>query len=257
MPADSETRSPVIATIAVGAFAGLLSGLFGVGGGIIVVPALILILKLDPRRASGTSLGAVLPISISSLLTYWGHDNVDWTMALWLAIGAVGGAVYGTKLIHVLPRKVLGYLFAVVLFVTAVRLYIPTNADGRAEIAWIGAVVLIVIGFATGVLAGLLGIGGGVVMVPAMIVAFSELPVVAKGTSAAVILPTSIIGTWRNSISKNIDHRVAVIVGLSGVPTAILGGFVADYMSKDVSNALFATLVLIVAARMVRDLRAE
>jgi len=254
---DAATRTPWVSTIAVGIMAGLLSGLFGVGGGILVVPALILVLKLDPRRASGTSLGAVLPISISSLLTYWSHDNVDWVMALWLAVGAVMGAVYGTKLIHVLPRRALGYLFATVLFATAVRLYIPTDADGRNEIMWVAAVALVIIGFVTGVLAGLLGIGGGVVMVPVMIVAFSELPVVAKGTSAAVILPTSIIGTWRNSVSKNIDHRVAVIVGLAGVPTAIIGGIVADYMSKDVSNALFATLVLIVAARMIRDLRAN
>jgi uncharacterized protein len=254
---EAGPRAPLAPTIAVGILAGLLSGLFGVGGGILVVPALILVLKLDPRRASGTSLGAVLPISISSLLTYWSHDNVDWTMAMWLAIGAVMGAVYGTKLIHVLPRKTLGYLFATVLFATAVRLYIPTDAEGRSEILWVAAVALILIGFVTGVLAGLLGIGGGVVMVPVMIVAFSELPVVAKGTSAAVILPTSIIGTWRNSVSNNIDHRVATIVGLAGVPTAIVGGTIADYMSKDVSNALFATLVLIVAARMIRDLRSS
>ena len=257
MTTEAGPRAPLAPTIAVGILAGLLSGLFGVGGGILVVPALILVLKLDPRRASGTSLGAVLPISISSLLTYWSHDNVDWIMAMWLAIGAVMGAVYGTKLIHVLPRKALGYLFATVLFVTAVRLYIPTDAEGRSEIMWVAAVALILIGFVTGVLAGLLGIGGGVVMVPVMIVAFSELPVVAKGTSAAVILPTSIIGTWRNSVSNNIDHRVAAIVGLAGVPTAILGGTIADYMSKDVSNALFATLVLIVAARMIRDLRSS
>ncbi|MEY4361284.1 MAG: hypothetical protein RL391_590 [Actinomycetota bacterium] len=257
MTTEAGPRAPLAPTIAVGILAGLLSGLFGVGGGILVVPALILVLKLDPRRASGTSLGAVLPISISSLLTYWSHDNVDWTMAMWLAIGAVMGAVYGTKLIHVLPRKTLGYLFATVLFATAVRLYIPTDAEGRSEILWVAAVALILIGFVTGVLAGLLGIGGGVVMVPVMIVAFSELPVVAKGTSAAVILPTSIIGTWRNSVSNNIDHRVATIVGLAGVPTAIVGGTIADYMSKDVSNALFATLVLIVAARMIRDLRSS
>lgn len=254
---SETTRVPLGPTVLVGVGAGLLSGLFGVGGGILVVPALVMILKLDNRRASGTSLGAVLPIAVSSLLTYWGQDNVDWSMALFLAIGGVLGAVYGTKLIHVLPRRVLGYLFLTVLVITAIRLYVPTDADGRSTIEFVSAVVLIVVGFATGVLAGLLGIGGGVVMVPFMIVAFSEVPVVAKGTSAAVIIPTSIIGTWRNWRADNIDHRVATVVGLAGVPTAVVGGFVADVMDKDVSNALFATLVLVVAGRMYLDLRRE
>lgn len=254
---SETTRVPLGPTVLVGVGAGLLSGLFGVGGGILVVPALVMILKLDNRRASGTSLGAVLPIAVSSLLTYWGQDNVDWSMALFLAIGGVLGAVYGTKLIHVLPRRVLGYLFLTVLVITAIRLYVPTDADGRSTIEFVSAVVLIVVGFATGVLAGLLGIGGGVVMVPFMIVAFSEVPVVAKGTSAAVIIPTSIIGTWRNWRADNIDHRVATVVGLAGVPTAVAGGFVADVMDKDVSNALFATLVLVVAGRMYLDLRRE
>lgn len=254
---SETTRVPLGPTVLVGVGAGLLSGLFGVGGGILVVPALVMILKLDNRRASGTSLGAVLPIAVSSLLTYWGQDNVDWSMALFLAIGGVLGAVYGTKLIHVLPRRVLGYLFLTVLVITAIRLYVPTDADGRSTIEFVSAVALIVVGFATGVLAGLLGIGGGVVMVPFMIVAFSEVPVVAKGTSAAVIIPTSIIGTWRNWRADNIDHRVATVVGLAGVPTAVAGGFVADVMDKDVSNALFATLVLVVAGRMYLDLRRE
>lgn len=239
----------------VGVGAGILSGLFGVGGGILVVPALTMILRLDQRLASGTSLGAVFPISVASLVTYWSQDNVDWTMALWLSVGAVGGAIYGTKLIHRLPRRAIGYLFTVMLVLTAIRLYVPTEADGRGVIEVGGAIALVLIGFMTGVLAGLLGIGGGVVMVPIMIVLFSEIAVIAKGTSAAVIIPTAIIGTWRNARAKNIDGRVAAIVGVAGIPTAILGGLVADVMNEDLSNALFATLVLTVAVKMLWDLR--
>ena len=107
----------------------------------------------------------------------------------------------------------------------------------------------------TGTLAGLLGIGGGVVLVPAMSVFFNELSVVAKGTSVAVIIPTSIMGTWRNWKADNIDLRVAAIVGMSGIISAIGGGIIADQMSQDLSNILFASLVLIVAIRMVWDLQ--
>lgn len=252
---DRTTR--LVPPLLVGVGAGILSGLFGVGGGILVVPALTMVLKLDQRMASGTSLGAVFPISVASLATYWSQDNVDWAMALWLAIGAVAGAVYGTKLIHRLPRRTIGYLFTAMLILTAIRLYVPTEADGRGAIEVGSAIALVIIGFLTGVLAGLLGIGGGVVMVPIMIVFFSAIPVIAKGTSAAVIIPTAIIGTWRNARAKNIDGRTAAIVGLAGIPTAIIGGLVADVMNEDLSNALFATLVLTVATKMLVDLRRE
>lgn len=239
----------------VGLGAGLLSGLFGVGGGILVVPALVMLLHLDQRIANGTSLGAVLPISVSSLLTYWSQGNVDWWLGFWLAIGALGGAVLGTRWIHMLPRHILGYMFSVVLVITAIRLFIPMNATGRDAIDVVAAIALVGIGFATGVLAGLLGIGGGVVMVPAMVVFFSEPSVIAKGTSVAVIIPTSIMGTWRNWKANNIDMKVAAIVGLSGVLSAVIGSLIAGHLSEDLSNILFATLILVVAARMIWDLQ--
>ena len=256
MTTDTRDRS-IGLVVAIGIGAGFLSGMFGVGGGILVVPALVLLLKFDQRLANGTSLGAVLPISISSLVTYWSHDNVDWHMALWLAIGALGGALLGTRWIHVLPRRVLGYLFALMLVATAVRLFIPMSADGRDVITVVAAVALVLIGLVTGTLAGLLGIGGGVVMVPAMVVFFSELNVVAKGTSVAVIIPTSIMGTWRNWKADNVDLRVAGIVGVAGIVSAIAGGIIADHMSQDLSNILFASLVLVVAMRMIFDLRRD
>jgi len=250
-----DRTARLVPTLLVGVGAGILSGLFGVGGGILVVPALVMILGFDQRLASGTSLGAVFPISLASLVTYWSNHNVDWAMALLLAIGAVTGAVYGTKLIHRLPRHVLGYLFSAVLVVTAIRLYIPTAADGRGDLGFWGAAALVVLGFLTGVLAGLLGIGGGVIMVPIMIVLFGEIPVIAKGTAVAVTSPTALSGTLRNLRARNIDVKVAIVVGLAGIPTAIFGSLVADTMSKDLSNALFATLVLAVASKMLWDLR--
>lgn len=156
-----------------------------------------------------------------------------------------------------LPRKVLGHLFAVMLIATAIRLFIPMTADGRDTITAVTAIALVAIGLVTGTLAGLLGIGGGVVMVPAMIVFFSELNVVAKGTSVAVIIPTSIMGTWRNWKADNIDLKVAAIVGFGGVASAVAGGMIADQMSEDLSNILFASLVLVVATRMIVDLRRD
>lgn len=235
----------------VGLGAGFLSGLFGVGGGILIVPALVFFAKMDQRKAHGTSLAAVLPISIASLITYWSHDHVDWHVALWLAIGAIAGAILGTKLLKTARHDVLSYGFAVLLVVSAVRLYWTTSADGRSGLSVVAALALVLIGVATGTLAGLLGVGGGVIMIPAMVLLLGEMNVMAKGTSLAVIIPTSITGTIRNRKTANVDVKAAMVVGLSGIASAVAGGSLAANMSESMSNGLFATLLLIVAAQMI------
>ena len=251
------TRADTTAIVIVGVFAGFLAGLFGVGGGILIVPGLVLAAGMTQRLAHGTSLAAVVPISIASLVTYASHDNVDWVAGVWLAIGAVAGAVIGTKLLHVLPHRALGFLFSAILILSAVRLFIATDADGRAALTIGGVIALIAIGLATGILAGLLGVGGGIVMVPAMILLFGIPPVIAKGTSAAVIIPTAVMGTWRNRSKGNADLRAATIIGVAGIVTAALGGIVADKMSDDLSNVLFATLLVVVALRLLVQLHRE
>lgn len=255
--APASSRNSTILIVLVGICAGFLSGLFGVGGGILVVPGLVLVAKMDQRLAHGTSLAAVLPISAASMITYWAHDNIDWPVALFLAIGAVAGAVLGTRLLSVLPYRTLGIAFSVVLILSAIRLFIPTEGDGRGGLTVWTALALVVIGLATGILAGLLGVGGGIIMVPAMIVLFGILPVIAKGTSLAVIIPTAIMGTWRNRKKKNADLRSAAILGVSGILTAFAGAWVSDRMSNDLSNILFATLLVIVAVRLLRQLERE
>ncbi len=235
----------------VGLGAGILSGIFGVGGGILIVPGLVFFAKMDQRRAHGTSLAAVLPISIASLVTYWSHDHVDWHVALWLAIGAVGGAILGTKLLKTARHDMLSYGFAVLLIMSAARLYWTSSANGRTDLTVVAAIALVMIGVATGTLAGLLGVGGGVIMIPAMVLLLGETNVLAKGTSLAVIIPTSITGTIRNRKTANVDVKAAVVVGLSGIVSAVVGASLAADMSESLSNALFATLLLVVAAQMI------
>lgn len=252
---QDKGKDRLLPVILVGLGAGLLSGMFGVGGGILIVPGLVIVARMEQRMAHGTSLAAVLPISASSLVTYWVHDHVDWPVALFLAAGAVGGAFLGTKLLHVLPHRTLGFSFAGLLIITAVRLFMPLTSGTRADLDLLMAATLVLIGLVTGVLAGLLGVGGGVVMVPAMMM-FIQMPaVMAKGTSVAVIIPTSIVGTWRNRKSSNADLRSAAILGGGGILSAVAGGWVSTRMSDTVSNTLFAVLLVVVALKLVSDTR--
>ncbi len=258
-PNPSLPEAPIRTTtvLLVGLAAGFLAGMFGVGGGILIVPALVLIVKMDQRIAHGTSLAAVLPISVASFITYWANDHVDFRVALCLAIGAIGGAVIGTKLLHVLSHRTLSLAFSGLLIVTAVRLFMPIDGLARGPLSIAMILALVLVGLFTGILAGLLGVGGGIVMVPAMMLILGLPAVLAKGTSVAVIIPTAIMGTYRNRSSNNAHLRVAFIVGFGGIASAIVGGWISAMMSDTLSNILFACLLIVVASRLLLQVRSD
>lgn len=239
--------------LVVGLGAGFLSGVFGVGGGILVVPGLMMFVRMEQRRAHGTSLAAVLPIAVASLVTYWAHDHVDWPVALWLSIGALAGAFVGASLLAIISKRNLALVFAIVLAIVGIRLFFTVSGDGRGEITVLVALAYVLLGLVTGALSGLLGIGGGAIMVPIMAVLFGIPSVIAKGTSLAVIIPTALMGTVRNRSNANVDITAAVVVGVTGVVMAVVGAWVSARMSDAVSNALFAVLLIAVAVRMLRQ----
>ena len=90
-------------------------------------------------------------------------------------------------------------------------------------------------------------------MVPIMAVLFGIPSVIAKGTSLAVIIPTALMGTLKNRSNANVDLTASVVVGITGVVMAVVGAWVSARMSDAVSNALFAVLLIAVAARMLRQ----
>jgi hypothetical protein len=241
--------------LAIGFAAGLIGGAFGVGGGLVIVPCLLTFAAFDRRLAHGTSLAATLPIAVASLVTYVANGNVDWPAAGFLAVGSTFGAVVGIRLLHVLPKRVITLVFIAATLATAARLLIGTDSTGRADLTVGGAAALVAIGVVAGVLAGLLGIGGGIIMGPALVVGYGELAVVAKGTSAAVIVPTALMGTFRNRSNDNVDLRAAGLVGLTGAVAAVAGGTIADRLSPTASDVTFALLLLVVAITQALTLR--
>jgi len=255
-PFVTMDRTRLALTVAVGLAAGFLSGLFGIGGGILVVPGLVLVLRMSQRLAHGTSLGAIVPISVAGVIGYALDRNVDWAAGGLLIAGAVGGAAIGARLLGRLPDRVLRYAFAAFLLATALRLLISTpSPPGRGPIdVWLG-LALVGLGLAAGILAGLLGVGGGIIIVPVLIVAFGVPSVVAKGTSLLVIIPTALSGTFVNRRRGNIDLTVAAIVGLAGAAAAYGGAKVSASISAELSSILFGALLVIVAIRLllVRD----
>jgi uncharacterized protein len=116
------SASHVVIAIAVGFAAGVLAGLFGVGGGILFVPALTIVLGLEQHHAQGTSLLAILPTVAVGAWRQHRYGNVRWKPALILGVAGIAGVVGGGFVAESLPGNVLRRLFAVFLVVTAVQL---------------------------------------------------------------------------------------------------------------------------------------
>jgi uncharacterized membrane protein YfcA len=136
-------------------------------------------------------------------------------------------------------------------------MFFEIDATGTTVITTGTALALIVIGFFVGALAGMLGIGGGLITVPIMIIIFHVPPAVAKGTALAVVIPTALSGTIQNLANKNSDLLAALMVSVIGIFTAIAGGWVAAQMSAGLSNFLFAVLLIVIAGRMLLQLRSK
>lgn len=254
MPDDLRQRGPGRRwrAVGVGAAAGSLSGFFGVGGGILIVPGLVLLLRMDQRRAHGTSLAAIVPIAASGVAGYALERSVDWPGAALLSVGAVGGAVTGATLILRISQTNLRRAFAGFLLLSAAALLIRVpEAAGRGSMDLGLAAGLVLVGALSGTVAGLLGVGGGVVMIPAMVVLFGIPAAVAKGTSLVAIIPTALAGTVQNLRNRNADLPVAGATGLAGVAFAFAASLASVRLDPTLSGILFAGLVVAVAVRML------
>jgi uncharacterized membrane protein YfcA len=110
--------------ILIGVVAGILSGLFGIGGGVIIVPALIFVAGMKPHMATGTSLGALLlPVGALGAWQYYRHDSLNIHSALWIAIGLALGAYVGAYVAMKVPARDLQRLFALFMLFIAIRMW--------------------------------------------------------------------------------------------------------------------------------------
>lgn len=108
--------------IIIGLIAGVISGLFAAGGGMIVVPALIHIFKLEDSKARATSVFAILPMVITSGIFYYRNDYIDWELGIKCALGGIIGGIIGAKLLKRMSTKTLRILFVAFLIYTSAKM---------------------------------------------------------------------------------------------------------------------------------------
>lgn len=247
---DGSARS-IIVLIVVGMLVGVLSGTFGIGGGTVIVPAIVW-LGLSQRNAAATSTLAIVPTSISGVVSYATGGHVDWLAAVLLFCGMFVGGQIGSWLLSRLPELVLRWIFvAFLVFVVINQVSFVPSRDHQIVMTVATGVCLALLGVVIGMLAGLLGIGGGALAVPALSILFGASDLIARGTSLLAMFPNSITTSVAN-MKRNLVHvKAALIIGLVAAVTAPLGTWIAGEVSPRVGAIMFACYLCVLLVRSV------
>jgi len=253
--------------LAVGLLTGLAGGLLGVGGGFVMVPAMVYLLRAPQREANGTSLAVIVPVAIVGAIILGGGHQVDLEVGIGLALGSVGGAVIGARLTRRISdiglRRAFGILAVAVgvlmiadatLHAVGGNWHVDAGLNPTGISLWVMAFV---VGVVAGVLSGLLGIGGGAIMVPAMTLLMGLSQHLAQGTSLLVIIPTAITGSITHFRMGNIRPETAAWLSAGGVVGAVAGASLALASPDQALRLLFGGYLAFTGARMLQTPRTK
>ena len=246
-----------------GICAGIMSGLFGIGGGIIMVPSLIAIFGLDILNANATSLAAMLlPVGILGVINYYKAGLIQVRNALWISVGLLCGSYFGAELAVSLDVKILSKLYAAILLYVAIGyLDIPKlirrNKKPQVEIQseeskYFSFWQFILLGLAAGIFAGLFGKGGGLVIVPMLISFFNYDNKAAAATSlAALQLPVGLPSVIVYARAGYLNWIYAAIIAVGIVFGVFFGSKLAIKLNSSTFKKIYAVFLLGVAVYMV------
>jgi uncharacterized membrane protein YfcA len=245
-----------VTSLLIGLAAGAFGGLVGLGGGVVMIPLMVGVLGLTQHQAHGTSLVALVFTGIAGAATYASRGAVDLVAAASLAVPAVATARLGARFAHALPEWQLKRAFgAFLLLVTALLLAKPHLAVLAA--AGPGApgqlAVLVAAGALTGFLSGMMGVGGGSLMVPAMVLLAGFPQVLAQGSSLLAMVPAGAAGAHKHWQLGNVVRRL--LPGL--VPGILAGTWIGSSVALRLDEgSLRIAFAIVVSYSGIRFLRA-
>ena len=226
-----------------------------------MVPLQVIWTKTSQRRATGTSLAAIVPISIAAAGVYYfakGAPQLDLTVAFFVMLGSSAGAVIGSLVARWIPDRQLKMLVVALLLVAALKeLYDgvvggepASSAAASTNLGSAGYLLVSLTGVLIGTLSGLSGVGGGTLFVPTLVLGFGIGQRVAQGTSLLAVLPTAALGAAVHQRHGDVDFGAAGRMALTGVPAALVGAALALWLPQRVLAGLFGLLLVVLAARL-------
>ena len=239
----------------IGILAGLFGGLLGIGGGFVMIPLMVGLLKDGQHRAHGTSLAAMVFVGIMGSVPYVVKGSVDLLASVLIASTAMITAHAGARGANALSEKRLRQSFGIFLLLVAGLMFVKPFLLSYSDYAvqgWGKVLVLLATGGLTGFLSGMMGVGGAVVMIPAMVLLAGIDQHSAQGSSLLAMIPAGIVGAWTHWRFGNIDRHLfkGLIPGV--FLGATLGGVAAQHLDEGLLRTVFGLLVLWTAFGFLR-----
>lgn len=252
-----------------GVVAGIMSGMFGIGGGAIIVPALTMLLGYGLKEANGTSLAVLLlPVSIFAVLAYYRKGLIEIRVAALISLGLICGLIFGAQFALAMPADILERAYGFFLiyvgwrFIEPRKLYAeytgkkptaPAEASSsHPDLPWF---VMFGVGLVAGLAGGLFGIGGGLVIVPILVGLLKYDQKRAVGTSLAALLPPVGIGAVIAYYQAGqIQLGAAVLIAAGLVFGAFAGARIALGLPSATVKRLYGLFLLVISLRFIFQL---
>ena len=282
----AEVSVNVFLILGMGGGVGFLSGLFGVGGGFLMTP-LLMFIGIPPVVAVATEANHIVASSVSGVLAHWRRGNVDFKMGLVLLTGGVAGSSLGVwlftvlrnlgqidlviKLSYIVFLIIIGALMlgeSIKMMVVRKRMGtvktrrahnwlhgLPFKLRFRKSNLYISAILPLILGFLVGILSAIMGVGGGFVMVPAMIYLLGMPTSIVVGTSLfQIIFVTANVTILQAASNQTVDVVLAILLLTGGVVGAQIGARASVKLNGEHLRGLLAILVLSVCMKLFYDL---
>jgi uncharacterized membrane protein YfcA len=284
----AEMNVNIFLIIFIGMSIGILSGIFGVGGGFLMTPLLIF-LGIPPVVAVGSEAPHVLATSVSGFIAHWRKRNVDIKMGIFLLIGGLVGSTVGVNIFSYLKNfgqidlviqllflfflGFIGFSMAFESARTTIKQYrarntkrtklhqhswfhgLPFRVRFHRSKLYISAIPPVLIGFAVGVMSAMMGVGGGFIMIPAMVYILGMPTSIVVGTSLfQIIFVTANATFFQSYINYNVDIVLSALMIFGGVIGAQIGVILGSKLKAEYLRGILAILVLSVCGKIFTDL---
>jgi uncharacterized protein len=246
-----------LTSLFVGLIAGLFGGLVGLGGGVIMIPLMVRLFRFNQHQAHGTSLMALVFTGISGAITYYLKGSVDIVAALLLAATAIFtarfGALYANALLEWRLKRAFGiFIICVSLLLLAKPYLAHLSLLSHPATGWGKILALLTSGAVAGFLSGMMGVGGGSIMVPALVLLVGLSQYSAQGSSLLAMIPAGAVGAythWRlgNVVTKVLPGLIpGILVG------TFFGGTLAHLLTEFNLRLIFAAVLIWLGLRDIK-----
>jgi len=238
----------MIELICLGAFIGVIAGFFGIGGGAILIPSL-LILGYQTKEAIGISIVQMLFSSLYGSYLNYKKGTLDISMVIIISLGGFFGAMFSGNITSNVSDKTLEIIFLIFITIALLKMFLKTTQNIVQKD--VNKAILFTIGFILGALSMTIGVGGGLLLVP-ILVGFLNVEI-KKAISAGLffIIFSSISGVISHSLNRGIDFESGVIIGLASLGGVYIGILFKDKIDSKLQKKLLLGLYLLIVIYLI------